>query len=87
MISILMTYTYSLFAYYLLLKFCTQMSQYEFDTSEQYIDRFVARHSVIIRGVNTQIGTEEAAKKVTRLFDQRFGKDQVISCNTFRKGN
>lgn len=89
-IAVLMTYTYSLFAYYLLFTFCTQMSEYEFDTSEQYIDRFVAKHSVIIRGVNTQIGTEEAAKKVTKLFEQRFGKEQkdpVVSCNTFRKSN
>ena len=34
MIVILLTYTYSLFAYYLLLQFCAQMSVYEFDTQE-----------------------------------------------------
>ena len=67
-IIILLTYTYSLFAYYLLFQFCTQMSQYEYDTQEQYIDRFVSKHTVIIRGINTEIGTEEAKKKTQKLF-------------------
>ena len=44
------------------------MSQYEYDTQEQYIDRFVSKHTVIIRGVNTEIGTEEAKKKTQKLF-------------------
>ena len=45
----------------------------------------VASHSVIIRGVNTEIGTEEASKKISKVFEQRFKKHNVISCNTFRK--
>ena len=63
------------------------MSQYEYDTQEQYIDRFVSRHTVIIRGVNTEIGTEEAKKKTQKLFQQRFGKDQVLACTAIRKWN
>lgn len=45
----------------------------------------MARHSVIIRGVNKNIGTEEAAKKIGKVFEQRFGKSFVISCNTYRQ--
>ena len=61
------------------------MSGFEFQTASSFLDLFVASHSVIIRGVNTEIGTEEAAKKIGKVFEQRFKKSNVISCNTFRK--
>jgi len=61
------------------------MSTYEFQSANTFIDNFVASHSVIINGVNKQIGTEEASRKIAKVFQQRFGKDKVMSCNTFRK--
>lgn len=82
---ILMTYLFSFLAYYLLYVICSQMSSLEFYTASTFIDEFVSSHSVIIRGVNTDIGTDEASKKIGKVFEQRFGKQNVISCNTFRK--
>jgi len=40
---------------------------------------------VIIKGVNRNIGTEEASRRVSRVFESRFGKGQVIQCNTYRQ--
>lgn len=56
-------------AYFFIWVFCREMSQFEFSSSVEYQDRYVARHSVIIRGVNRDIGTEEAAKKIGKVFE------------------
>ena len=60
------------------------MASIEYEQEVDYRDRYVARHSVIIRGVNRLIGTEEAALKIGKVFEQRFGKDHVVACNTYR---
>jgi len=61
------------------------MITFEFSEIGSYEDRYIARHSIIIRGVNRLIGTEEAAKKIGKVFELRFGKSQVMSCNTYRQ--
>ena len=68
-VVILMTYLFCVFAYYLLYIFCSQMSSYEFYSANIFIDQLVASHSIIIRGVNTEIGTEEASKKIGKVFE------------------
>lgn len=72
-------------AYIFLFCFSKRMSSLEYPSPVEYQDRYVQRHSVIIRGVNRDIGTEEAAKKIGKVFEQRFGKSYVISCNTYRQ--
>lgn len=84
-IVILVTYLFCVFAYFLLYLFCSKMSQLQFYSANAYMDQFVASHSVIIRGVNTQIGTEEASKKIGKVFSQRFKDQNVMACSTFRK--
>ena len=82
---LLVTALYTILAYYFLFGFCYEMSQTEFTSAEQFIERFVAKHAVFIRGVNTQIGTEVVRKKVTRVFEQRFGKSEVVACHAYKK--
>jgi hypothetical protein len=57
-IALIVTVLYTMLAYYFLYSFCDLMSQTEFTTEDQFIERFVAKHAIMIRGVNTQIGTE-----------------------------
>lgn len=80
-------YFYSALAYWLLFRFSSKMSDFEFYSSNAFIDRFVANHSLIITGVNTALSTDQAQRKVKKVFDYRFrGEDtKVISCNAFRK--
>jgi len=39
---------------------------------------------VIIRGIDTEIGTEEASYQILKMFEARFGKGNVMSCNCYR---
>ena len=82
---ILMTLLYTVVAYYFLYLISSKMSKFEFYSANNYIDRFVARHSVVITGVNPHIGTEEASQNVKKVFKKRFGKEKVVSCNTYRR--
>jgi hypothetical protein len=75
----LMTLLYTIIAYYFVWSFASEMEEFEFQSQFEYVDRFVARHSVIIRGVNPDIGTERAARKVGLVFETRF-KNQLITC-------
>jgi len=63
------------------------MSEFEFYSSNAFIDKFVANHSLVITGVNTALSIENAAKKVKKVFDYRFRGEEtkVVSCNAFRK--
>jgi len=72
---IILMYCYILIAYLLIFKFSKQMAVFEFSSQVEYHDRYVARHAVIIRGVNRNIGTFEASKKIGKVFESRFGKD------------
>jgi hypothetical protein len=65
-------------------KYSRDMLQFEFTSEIEYKDRYVANHSVIIRGINTELGTEEASQQVQKIFENRFGERFVISVNTFR---
>lgn len=60
------------------------MLSFEFTSEIEYKDRYVANHSVIIRGINVELGTEEASQQVAKIFENRFGERFVISVNTFR---
>jgi hypothetical protein len=64
-----------LLAYVNIFSFAHEMSKNEFSSQVEYSDRYVARHSIIIRGVNRKIGTEEAAKKIGKIFESRFLKN------------
>jgi hypothetical protein len=55
---LLMTLVFSLVAYGFLFSFCYEMSTTEFTSTEEFIERYVAKHAVFIRGVNTEIGTK-----------------------------
>jgi len=86
-VSVAQMYLYSLLAYFFLFSFSAKMSEFEFFSSNAFIDRLVANHSLIITGVNTEMSTELAAKKVKKVFDYRFrGEDtKVVSCKAYRK--
>ena len=81
---LLLTLIYSMLAYGFLLSFCYQMSNTEFTSQEQFIDKFAANHAVFIRGVNKQISTKVAQQKVRKVFEHRFGKGEVISCHAYK---
>ena len=82
-------YTYTAVAYYFLYVFSSKMSQFEFFSSNTFIDRFVANHSVIITGVNQKLSTATAARKVKKVFDYRYRDEgaKVVSCNAYHKTN
>ena len=86
-VGIGLMYGYTLLAYIFLFSFSSKMSEFEFYSSNAFIDHFVANHSLVITGVNTELSVEQAAKKVKKVFDYRFrGEDtKVVSCNAFRK--
>ena len=85
--SILIMYIYTFIAYYFLYVQSNKMAQFEFYSSDSFIGRYVANHSIIITGVNQKLNADVAAKKIKKVFDSRFKGEQtkVISCNTFRK--
>lgn len=80
-------YIYTFIAYYFLYVYSTKMGEFEFYSSDTFIGRFVANHSIIITEVNQSMSADDAAKKIKKVFDSRFkGEDtKVVSCNTFRK--
>lgn len=82
---VILMYAYILVAYALIYKFSKNMAAFGFSSHVDYHDKFVARHTVIIRGVNRDIGTNEVARKIGKVFEQRFEKEQVISCNAYRQ--
>lgn len=59
-IVLLLTLVYSILAYVLLFSICYEMSNTEFTSQEEFIERWVSKHAVFIRGVNTEIGTRLA---------------------------
>lgn len=83
----MLLYLYTAIAYIFLLTFSSKMSDFEFYSSNAFIENYVANHSLIITGVNKELSTAMAAKKVKKVFDYRFrGEDtKVVSCNTFRQ--
>ena len=81
---VMLMYVYTVLAYFFIYKFSKRMADFEFSSQVEYHDRYVARHAVIIRGVNRNIGTNEVAKRIRKLFEIRFSRDQVVSCNTYR---
>jgi hypothetical protein len=50
-------YTYTAVAYSFLYIFSSKMSDFEFYSSNTFIDRFVANHSIIITGVSEKLST------------------------------
>ena len=54
-VSILLMYLYSALAYYFLIDFSGKMSEFEFYSSNAFIDNFVANHSLIITGINDKL--------------------------------
>ena len=72
---VLLMYVYVVLAYVFIYKFSKRMSSFEFSSQVEYHDRYVARHAIIIRGVSRDIGTNEVARKIGKLFEQRFTKD------------
>jgi len=57
----ILTLVFSLIAYLFIGIFSLKMSKFEFRAEDDYQDKYLARHSLIISGVNPNIGTEEAA--------------------------
>ena len=53
--SILLMYLFTALAYWFLLDFSGKMSEFEFYSSNAFIDNFVANHSLIITGVNEKL--------------------------------
>jgi len=84
LLAILVSFIYSTIAYIFLFSFSAEMSDFEFQSSSNFIDNFVARHAVIIRGINQKIGTKRAQKKVSQVFSKRFGPEKVISSHSYR---
>ncbi len=86
-VTIMLMYVYTAIAYLFLYSFSSKMSDFEFYSSNEFIERFVANHSLIITGVNQKMSTAVAAKEVKKVFDYRFREEdtKVVSCNTFRK--
>jgi len=70
----MLTLLYSTLAYYaVIVQFSQKMSSFEFPPTHQYLDDFISQHTIMIRGVNPEIGVEEANCMIKKLFEERFG--------------
>lgn len=65
---IFVMYVYVILAYLFIYKFSKSMASFEFSSQVEYHERYVARHAIIIRGVNRNFGTEEVAKRIGKVF-------------------
>ena len=61
------------------------MSKFEFHSTETYTDHYAAKRSIIITGANQSISCEQITSKVQKLYDYRFGQNELVSCNAFHK--
>ena len=86
-VGIGLMYGYAVLAYIFLFSFSSKMSEFEFYSSNAFVDSFVANHSLIITGVNSSLSVNEAERKVKKVFDHRFRGEEskVVSSNAFRK--
>lgn len=86
-VSLVLMYTYTIIAYAFLYLFGSKMSDFEFYSSNAFIDNFVANHSLVITGVNKNMSPSQAARKVKKVFDYRYREEgaKVVSCNAFHK--
>ena len=82
---VLMTVLYTLLAYYFVFVFAARMSGFEFAPQQQYLDEFAAQHSIMIRGINTNIGAEQANLLIKKVFEERFGPKKVIAVQCIKK--
>lgn len=53
----MLLYLYTAIAYIFLMTFSSKMSDFEFYSSNAFIENYVANHSLIITGVNKELST------------------------------
>ena len=82
---LIFTFLYTCIAYYTIITFSSTMSVFEFSPQEEYLDAFVAQHSIMIRGINKHIGVDTADKMILKVFEERFGAHKIIAVHTIRK--
>ena len=61
------------------------MAEFEFQPVYGWADMYAMQHAVFIRGVNQDIGTNVATRKVAKVFEKRFGADKVLAVHAFMK--
>jgi len=51
-LMLLMSVFFAILAYIFLFNYCNEMRKFEFQPQENVMDKYIASHSLIIRGVN-----------------------------------
>lgn len=77
-VVVLFTVLFSLLAYFMVIKFAGRMANHQFAPSTQVIDNYAAMHSIMIRGVNKNLGVDVANANIKKVFEERFGPGKVI---------
>lgn len=54
------------------------MSAFQFTLQTDYLDDYAAMHSIMIRGINQNMGVEEANNLIRQVFQERFGEQKVV---------
>jgi hypothetical protein len=49
------------------------MGGFEFPPNQKYIDKFISQQSIMIRGINPNIGVDDANMMIRAVFEERFG--------------
>jgi len=78
-----MTLVFSFIAYYMIFALSKKMSNFEFPAVE-FQDHIIAQHSIIIRGVAKDVGTEEANRNIRKVFEEHLGGKEVVAVHTLR---
>lgn len=59
-------------------------SEFEFSDG-QYMETYVAEHSIMIRGLNPEVDVDVARGKILTLFGQRFPKTKIVAVHVLRE--
>jgi hypothetical protein len=82
---LILTLLYSALAFHsLVVQFSQVMLKFQFPPQEQYLDNFIQQHALMIRGINREIGVEEANWMIRKVFECRFNQKQVVAVHTVR---
>jgi len=69
---------YTLFTAYLCYGLAKTMSGFTFSQAE-FQEFLISQHSILVRGINQQIGVAEAKQAVTKVFENWFGRKLIAN--------
>jgi hypothetical protein len=83
---LIMTVLYTVMALHMLVFDLGARMGSEFEFSDgQYMETYVAEHSLMIRGINPELDVDVARGKILTLFGQRFPKTKIVAVHVLRE--